>query len=63
MGEVVALLGVSTRDKANVILMKQDGMIASFSRALSEGLDNKMSDEKVSVESVQLCYSVSVNIY
>ena len=42
---VVALSGGYPRDEANAILMKQDGMIASFSRALSEGLDNKMSDE------------------
>jgi len=41
---VVALSGGYPRDEANEILMKQDGMIASFSRALAEGLNDKMTD-------------------
>jgi fructose-bisphosphate aldolase class I len=41
---VVALSGGYARDEANEILMKQDGMIASFSRALAEGLNDKMTD-------------------
>ena len=41
---VVALSGGYSRDEANEILTKQDGMIASFSRALAEGLNNKMTD-------------------
>lgn len=43
---VVALSGGYPRDEANAILMKQDGMIASFSRALAEGLNDKMTDEE-----------------
>ena len=41
---VVALSGGYPRDEANAILDKQDGMIASFSRALCQGLDDKMTD-------------------
>lgn len=43
---VVALSGGYSRDDANVILAKQDGMIASFSRALSEGLSHQQTDEE-----------------
>lgn len=43
---VVALSGGYPRNKANEILAKQDGMIASFSRALAEGLHNKMSKDE-----------------
>jgi fructose-bisphosphate aldolase class I len=43
---VVALSGGYSRDDANAILMKQDGMIASFSRALAEGLNDKLTDEE-----------------
>ena len=43
---VVALSGGYSRDEANEILDKQDGMIASFSRALCEGLNDKMTDEE-----------------
>jgi len=43
---VVALSGGYARDEANEILMKQDGMIASFSRALAEGLNDKMTNEE-----------------
>ena len=45
MLRVVALSGGYSRDEANSILMKQDDMIASFSRALVEGLTYSMSDE------------------
>lgn len=43
---VVALSGGYPRDEANEILAKQDGMIASFSRALAEGLNNKMTNDE-----------------
>lgn len=43
---LVALSGGYTRDEANEILAKQDGMIASFSRALAEGLFDKLTDEE-----------------
>lgn len=41
---VVALSGGYSRDDANAMLAKNDGMIASFSRALTEGLSAKQSD-------------------
>ena len=43
---LVALSGGYPRDEANLILAKQDGMIASFSRALAEGLFDKLTDEE-----------------
>eukprot|EP00537_Pseudo-nitzschia_pungens_P008697 CAMPEP_0172361572 /NCGR_PEP_ID=MMETSP1060-20121228/5384_1 /TAXON_ID=37318 /ORGANISM="Pseudo-nitzschia pungens, Strain cf. cingulata" /LENGTH=302 /DNA_ID=CAMNT_0013083869 /DNA_START=86 /DNA_END=994 /DNA_ORIENTATION=+ len=43
---VVALSGGYSQAEANELLMKQDGMIASFSRALAQGLDDKMTDEE-----------------
>jgi fructose-bisphosphate aldolase class I len=42
---VVALSGGYSRDEANERLTRQHGMIASFSRALSEGLSANQSDE------------------
>ncbi len=42
---VVALSGGYPRDEANVILAKNEGMIASFSRALTEGLSAQQSDD------------------
>ncbi|WP_413872163.1 fructose bisphosphate aldolase [Albidovulum sp.] len=41
---VVALSGGYTRDEANAILAKNTGVIASFSRALTEGLSARQSD-------------------
>ncbi len=41
---VVALSGGYARDEANALLAKNRGMIASFSRALAEGLSAKQSD-------------------
>jgi fructose-bisphosphate aldolase class I len=42
---VVALSGGYSRDKANELLAKQTGMIASFSRALTEGLSHNMTED------------------
>lgn len=42
--KVVALSGGHSRDKANEILAQNHGIIASFSRALSEGLSAQQSD-------------------
>jgi fructose-bisphosphate aldolase class I len=42
---VLALSGGYSREKANEILAQQTGMIGSFSRALSEGLDAKQTPE------------------
>lgn len=43
---VVALSGGYERDEANAILAKNTGVIASFSRALSEGLSAQQSDDE-----------------
>lgn len=43
---LVALSGGYPKDEANEILSRQDGMIASFSRALSEGLSHQLTDEE-----------------
>ena len=44
--KVVALSGGYSRDESNEILARQNGMIASFSRALAEGLSAKQSDDE-----------------
>lgn len=43
--KVVALSGGYSRDEANAKLARNKGVIASFSRALTEGLSAKQSDE------------------
>lgn len=43
---VVALSGGYSREEANQKIAKNEGMIASFSRALAEGLSAKQSDEE-----------------
>jgi fructose-bisphosphate aldolase class I len=43
---VVALSGGYSRDEANKMLAKNNGVIASFSRALSEGLSAQQSDKE-----------------
>ncbi len=42
--KVVALSGGYSRDEANALLAKNSGVIASFSRALTEGLSAQQSD-------------------
>ena len=44
--KVVALSGGYSRDEANSLLAKNKGIIASFSRALTEGLSAKQSDDQ-----------------
>jgi len=44
--KVVALSGGYSRQEANLRLSKQNGMVASFSRALSEGLSAQQSDDE-----------------
>jgi fructose-bisphosphate aldolase, class I len=59
---VVALSGGYHRDEANRLLKMQKGMIASFSRALAEGLSHQMSQEdfdKTLAESVESIYEAS----
>ena len=46
MLKVVALSGGYSRDEANRRLAQNNGMIASFSRALTEGLSAQQSDEQ-----------------
>ena len=44
MLKVVALSGGYSREEANARLARQTGMIASFSRALTEGLSAQQSE-------------------
>jgi fructose-bisphosphate aldolase class I len=44
--KVVALSGGYSREEANERLTRQNGMVASFSRALSEGLSAQQSDDE-----------------
>jgi fructose-bisphosphate aldolase class I len=46
MLRVVALSGGYSREEANNRLAQQNGMIASFSRALAEGLNAEQTDEE-----------------
>ena len=60
---IVALSGGYTREDANERLSKNHGMIASFSRALAEGLSVEQSDEefnKVLDASIQGIYDASI---
>lgn len=60
---VVALSGGYSREKANEILAKNHGVIASFSRALSEGLSAEQSDaefNKTLAESIEGIYEASI---
>lgn len=60
---VVALSGGYTRAYANEQLAKNNGMIASFSRALAEGLHYKQTDEefnKTLEDSIRAIYKASI---
>lgn len=60
---VVALSGGYSRDKANELLTKNHGMIASFSRAFSEGLTYQQSPEefdKTMLASIKSIYEASI---
>ena len=46
VARVVALSGGYSREEANERLSRQNGMVASFSRALSEGLTAQQSDDE-----------------
>jgi fructose-bisphosphate aldolase class I len=43
---VVALSGGYSRDESNARLSRNNGVIASFSRALTEGLSAKQSEDE-----------------
>jgi len=60
---VVALSGGYSRDEANKLLSKNHGLIASFSRALSEGLSANQTDAAFNLEmrtSVDQIYAASI---
>jgi fructose-bisphosphate aldolase class I len=59
---VVALSGGYTRDEANERLARNPGLIASFSRALTEGLRVDMTPEEFDAalaESISSIYAAS----
>lgn len=61
---VVALSGGYSRDEANEKLKENEGLIASFSRALSEDLSADQSDEEFNAalkDAVESIYDASVN--
>jgi fructose-bisphosphate aldolase class I len=61
---VVALSGGYTRDDANAKLSRNKGIIASFSRALTEGLSAKQSDAEFNSAldaSIQSIYDASIS--
>lgn len=60
---VVALSGGYPREKANKILAKNKGVIASFSRALTQGLSAKQTDAEFNqmlAETIESIYKASV---
>ena len=60
---VVALSGGYSREKANDILSKNKGVIASFSRALTEGLSAQQTDDefnKTLANTIEGIYEASV---
>ena len=62
--KVVALSGGYSRDEANRMLAQNNGVIASFSRALTEGLSAKQSDDQFDElldSTIQSIFDASVN--
>ncbi|WP_176562313.1 fructose bisphosphate aldolase [Mycolicibacterium palauense] len=60
---VVALSGGYSRDEANALLAQNSGLIASFSRALTEGLSAGQSDDEFNATldtAIQSIYDASV---
>jgi fructose-bisphosphate aldolase class I len=60
---VVALSGGYSRDHANEVLAKNPNVIASFSRALSEGLTAQQSDAQFDATlntAIQAIYEASI---
>ena len=60
---VVALSGGYSRDEADALLAQNTGVIASFSRALTEGLSAQQSDEEFDAtldKAIQSIYDASV---
>lgn len=62
VARVVALSGGYSREEANARLARQKGMVASFSRALAEGLTAQQTDEEFNAmldASIQAIYEAS----
>ncbi|MHC9296043.1 fructose bisphosphate aldolase [Mycobacterium sp. LTG2003] len=60
---VVALSGGYSRDEANALLAQNSGVIASFSRALTEGLSAQQSDDEFNStldKSIQSIFEASI---
>ena len=60
---VVALSGGYSRDEANALLARNPGVVASFSRALTEGLSAQQSDEEFDAmldATIQSIYDASI---
>ena len=60
---VVALSGGYSRDEADALLAQNTGLIASFSRALTEGLSAQQSDDEFNATldaSIQSIYDASM---
>ena len=60
---VVALSGGDSRDKANALLARNPGVVASFSRALTEGLSAQQSEAEFDAEldaTIQSIYDASI---
>lgn len=63
VARVVALSGGYSRDEANERLARQNGMVASFSRALAEGLSAQQSDREFNAmldDSIQAIFDASI---
>ncbi|MDR6552630.1 fructose bisphosphate aldolase [Paenibacillus qinlingensis] len=64
VARVVALSGGYERDEANERLARNQGLIASFSRALAEGLSDQQSDEQFNemlTRSIRSIYEASIS--
>ena len=64
VARVVALSGGYSREEANDRLSRQHGMVASFSRALAEGLSAQQSDDEFNAtlaQSVQTIFAASAS--
>jgi fructose-bisphosphate aldolase class I len=61
--KVVALSGGYSREEANARLARNPGVVASFSRALTEGLSAQLSDEAFNAklnDAIESIYQASV---
>lgn len=63
VARIVALSGGYSREEANELLTRNHGLIASFSRALAEGLSDQQTDEEFDntlTRSIQSIYEASI---